>query len=179
MLERWRNRRRNREIVDRLYEALVARARNPFLYEDGGLPDTVMGRYEALCIEVFLFLRRCRGDSALAPLAQDVVDRFMLDMDHSLREIGIGYQGVPRRMRKLAARFYARVAEFEAPLAGGDEAALTRAVAARSFAEVAEPGGAPAVIATYMIEVDAAYRKVANAVLLTGRLKEEGAEHAA
>ncbi len=65
-----------------------------------------MGPVRSLSIEVFLLLRRCGQEPALAELSQDLVDRFMTDLDHSLREIGIGYLAVPKRMRALAARFY-------------------------------------------------------------------------
>lgn len=172
MFERWRRKRRNREVVDRIYDALVARARQPRLYLEGGLPDTVMGRYDALAVEVFLFLHRCRGDEALGALAQDLVDRFMLDMDHSLREIGIGYQGVPKRMRRLAGRFYARVASFEEPLSERDEDALAQAIETRLFADVEAPPGATRFLARRMIEADEAYRRVPVPSILSGQLDD-------
>src|SRR4051812_4334702 len=109
MLERFRKLRRNREVVDALYAAIVASARQPELYETHGLPDTVMGRFESLSIHVFLFLARCRDDAALKALAQDLVDRFISDVEDSIREIGIGDPSVPKRMRKLAGMFYERV----------------------------------------------------------------------
>ena len=77
MLERFRRKRRNKAIVEQLYDGVVARARAPRFFEAGGLPDTVMGRFDALAIEMFLFLRRCGSEPALQPLAQDVVDRFL------------------------------------------------------------------------------------------------------
>ena len=173
MFERWRTKRQNREVVDRAYEAVVARARRPALYLEGGLPDTVMGRFEALGIEVFLLLDRCRGDAALTAFAQDLVDRFMLDVDHSLREIGIGYQGVPRRMRKLAGRFYARVRDFEAPLAARDAPALEHAIEARIFAAAPAPAGAAAFLAAHMIETAHSYSSVAAEAILAARLDPE------
>jgi cytochrome b pre-mRNA-processing protein 3 len=42
-------------------------------------------------------------------LAQELTDEFFLDVDHSLRELGIGDMGVPKRMKKLARMFYGRV----------------------------------------------------------------------
>ena len=170
MFERWRRKRENREVVSRVYDAVVARARRPALYLDGGLPDTVLGRYEALGIEVLLLLDRCREDAALKAFSQDVIDRFMLDMDHSLREIGIGYQGVPRRMRRLANRFYTRVSEFGPPLAAGDRDALQAALQKRALADVAAPEGAAAFLATYMIDTARRYATIPAEAILAGDL---------
>ncbi len=75
-----------------------------------------MGRFEAVTLEIFLFMRRCRGDAALAPIVQDIVDRFVVDMDDSLRQIGIGDQSVPKRMRKLTGQFYERVNAYDTAL---------------------------------------------------------------
>lgn len=170
MLERWRRKRANREVVERVYDAIVARARNPALYIEGGLPDSVMGRYEALGIEVLLLLDRCREDATLKAFSQDVVDRFMLDMDHSLREIGIGYQGVPRRMRRLANRFYTRVSEFGPALAARDGDALSAAIARRSFADDPAPEGAPDFLARHMIATARSYSALPAQAILRGEL---------
>lgn len=172
MFERLRTKRRNREIIDRVYDAIVERARRPALYIEGGLPDTVLGRYEALGIEVLLLLDRCRAEPELAAFAQDIVDRFMRDLDHSLREIGIGYQGIPRRMRKLANRFYSRVSHYQAPLADGDRSALAAALRARAYDGASPPEGGPIFLAAHMIETTNAYRQVRTQTLLSGRLDE-------
>lgn len=140
MLEALRKRRRNREVLDRLYAAIVERARNPDFFIAGGLPDTVMGRFESLGLQVFLVLDRCRENPALGALAQDLVDRFMLDIDHSMRELGIGYQAVPKRMRKLAGRFYARVGALKGLLAARDEAALASELRFSVLGEEGEAG---------------------------------------
>lgn len=171
MFERWRTKRQNREIVDRVYDAVVARARRPELYIEGGLPDMVMGRYEALGIEVLLLLDRCRTDPALDAFAQDIVDRFMLDMDHSLREIGIGYQAVPKRMRKLANRFYTRVADYREPLAARDRDGLERALLARAYGGEVPETGAAAFLARHMLASADAYAALDASSVLSGRLE--------
>ncbi|MDA4848813.1 ubiquinol-cytochrome C chaperone family protein [Hoeflea poritis] len=101
--------RKNREIVDRLYRQLTEFARNPAYYAQMNVPDTVMGRFEMLCVVMVLFFRRTDGGSpALRQLAQDVVDTFFEDMDHALRELGVGDVSVPKRMKRLARMFYGR-----------------------------------------------------------------------
>ncbi|WP_019995622.1 ubiquinol-cytochrome C chaperone family protein [Aureimonas ureilytica] len=171
MLEAFRRKRRNRMIVEAIWDQVVLRARRPVRFEEGGLPDTVMGRFESLAIEVFLLLRRCGKDPALADLSQDLVDRFMTDLDHSLREIGIGYLAVPKRMRALAARFYQRVGAMEGPLSTGDRTALAAALRAGAFTDA--PGGRPdaADDLAHHIFADAAwYDTLPTDRLLAGRL---------
>ncbi|MER0238149.1 ubiquinol-cytochrome C chaperone family protein [Fulvimarina sp. MAC8] len=133
MFSNWRRqRRRNREIVEDLYGVLIARARRPYLFEECGIEDTVMGRFEAVTLEIFLFMRRCRGDAELAPIVQDIIDRFVVDMDDSLRQIGIGDQSVPKRMRKLTGQFYERVNAYDQALESDDPTAgLARAFRGR------------------------------------------------
>ena len=44
-------------------------------------------------------------------------------MDHNLREMGIGDQGVPRQMRRVGEAFYGRAQAYDAALAEqGNEA---------------------------------------------------------
>ena len=58
-------------------------------------------------IHLFLVLERLRvaGASPEAEAAaQALVDAFIADMDDSLRELGTGDVGVPRRVKRAAAR---------------------------------------------------------------------------
>ena len=170
MLERFRNRRRNREIVDDLYAAIVEEARREVLYTELGLPDTVMGRFEALSVHVFLFLARCRDDTMLKPVAQDLVDRFMTDIEDSIREIGIGDPSVPKRMRKLAGMFYERVNAYDPGLQGADAQDL--AAALRRFAlQDGAPDAAPA-LAAYILTRKSDWDAVPTASILAGKLAE-------
>ncbi|BDA84070.1 ubiquinol-cytochrome c chaperone [Aureimonas sp. SA4125] len=169
MLERFRKLRRNRAVVDTLYAAIVADARAPDLYQDSGLPDTVMGRFESLSIHVFLFLARCRDDAGLKALAQDLVDRFIRDVEDSIREIGVGDPSVPKRMRKLAGMFYERVAAYDAPLRTGDAAGLGAALLCLALpVERAQEAGLR--LATYMMAQKAALDAVRTEDITAGRL---------
>ncbi len=53
---------------------------------------------------------------------------FFTDVDHSLRELGIGDMGVPRRMKKLAQMFYGRADAYGKSLEAGDMPALEAAI---------------------------------------------------
>ena len=101
----------NRAITDALYEQIVAAARQPVFYADWNVPDTPLGRFEMLSLHMFLVLHRLRGEAGVArEVAQDLTDAFFADVEHSIRELGIGDLGVPKRMKKLARMFYGRAA---------------------------------------------------------------------
>lgn len=119
----------NETVVLRVYERIVAAARQKRFYAHFQVPDTPLGRYEMLSVHIFLTLHRMKGEnSALMPLAQDIADEFFKDVDHSLRELGIGDQGVPKRMKKLARMFYGRVNSYGAALDSNDKEALASAL---------------------------------------------------
>jgi cytochrome b pre-mRNA-processing protein 3 len=112
-------------IAATLYGAIVAQAREPALYARLGVPDTVSGRFEMLVLHVFLVVRRLRdGGSEGDAIGQAVFDTFCTDMDRSLRELGIGDLGVPRRMRQMGEAFYGRARAYGEAVDAGDEAAL-------------------------------------------------------
>ena len=175
MLERFRNRRRNRQIVDDLYAAIVGESRQEALYTRFALPDTVMGRFEALSIHVFLFLARCRDDATLKPVAQDLVDRFMVDIEDSIREIGIGDPSVPKRMRKLAGMFYERVHAYDPPLHAGDTAALGAALQRHALPPEAGADAAGG-LAAYILTRKSDWDGVPTAEIMRGRLVRGGGE---
>ncbi|MBL0933842.1 MAG: ubiquinol-cytochrome C chaperone [Rhizobiaceae bacterium] len=127
----------NAAIVDRIYGQIVAAARQPVFYADWNVPDTPLGRYEMMALHMFLFLHRTRReDGAIQDVAQDVTDEFFKDVDHSLRELGIGDVGVPKRMKKLANMFYGRADSYGKAVEADNREALAQALYRNVF-----PGG--------------------------------------
>jgi cytochrome b pre-mRNA-processing protein 3 len=124
-----RKRLHNEAIVMRTYETIVAAARQPLLYSDWKVPDSALGRFESLSLHMILFLHRTQNASdATKALAQEVVEEFFKDVDHSLRELGIADAGVPKRMKKLAKMFYGRAASYDAALNERDLVAMQGAL---------------------------------------------------
>ena len=81
-------------------------------------------------LHMFLLQHRLRGEGAAAyDIAQILIDDFFTDVDHSLRELGVGDMGVPKRMKKLAKMYYGRTAAYSDALDRGDSDALTAALA--------------------------------------------------
>lgn len=121
--------RKNREITERTYREIARCARRPDYYSGMNVPDTVMGRFEMISIMMVLFLRRAdRGSEALRQLSADVVDHFFAELDHSIRELGVGDLSVPKRMKKLARMFYGRAEAYTGLLDDRDSRGLAEAL---------------------------------------------------
>lgn len=116
-------------VVDALYDRIVAAARQPAFYARWDVPDTPLGRFEMVALHMFLFMHRVRGaDGEARDIAQQLTDDFFKEVEHSIRELGVGDMGVPKRMKKLAGMFYGRAAAYGAALDAGDRAALAAAL---------------------------------------------------
>ncbi len=114
---------------EKLYDRIVAQARLPVFYQDLGLPDSLDGRFVALSLHLFAILHRLKEEGAEGlSLAQDLADRFSLDMETVLRELGMGDLKVPKSMRSLAASSRALLEAYEFAFAKG-EGALAEAIA--------------------------------------------------
>ncbi|MDN5929075.1 MAG: ubiquinol-cytochrome C chaperone [Hyphomicrobiales bacterium] len=123
------NRRTNRAVTDVLYGEIVAAARQPLFYAVYNVPDTPLGRFEMLSLHMFLILHRLRAEKGAAQeVAQELTDEFFMDVDHSLRELGIGDHGIPRRVKKLGRMFYGRAAAYGQALDQNDGIALASAL---------------------------------------------------
>lgn len=143
----------------RLYARIVEQARRPWFYETGGVPDTLDGRFETIALHAFLVLRRLRRESVrAAALSQAVIDTMFADMDASLREMGVGDQGVGPRVQRMAAGFYGRIAAYEAGLSGSDPALA--AALRRNLYGTVEPD--PAAIAAVCAYVRAAAARLSG-----------------
>ena len=127
------------KVADRLYEEIVKQARQPIFYLEAAVPDTVDGRYEMISLHAFLLMRRLKGEGADArKLSQAVFDRMFADMDHSIREIGVGDLSVGKRIKAMAQVFYGRVIAYETALDGGEES-LATALARNHYGTLEDP----------------------------------------
>lgn len=152
----FRQRKHNQVIVDRQYSTLTAMARHPFFYTDLDVPDTVMGRFEMLSAVLILFFRRtAKSERSGQELAQEIVDAFFQDVDHSIRELGVGDQSVPKRMKKLAGMFYGRLESYAAALDTSDRDRLALALRRNIYPEAGEAAPTMSGLADWIMKVDA------------------------
>ncbi|MAS15552.1 MAG: ubiquinol-cytochrome C chaperone [Nitratireductor sp.] len=122
--------RSRRMVIDGLYERIVAASRQPVFYARWDVPDTPLGRFEMIALHMILFLRRVRNEdgAAVREVAQEVTDVFFADVEHAIRELGIGDMGVPKRIKKLARMFYGRAATYGEAIDANDAEALAAAM---------------------------------------------------
>ena len=159
------------KTASRLYEAIVAQARQPVFYIDYAVEDTVNGRYEMIMLHAYMLFRRLREeDEATRALGQAVFDRFFRDMDDSLREIGIGDLSVPKKIKKMAQSFYGRVEAYDTAREQGDDA-LALALVRNVYAESSEDRLPQArMLASYVLLCEETLQKQSASDFVAGRL---------
>jgi cytochrome b pre-mRNA-processing protein 3 len=111
-----------------LYNAVVDTARRPDWYLAGEVPDTMDGRFDMVALVLSLVLVRLEGEPGDAPrqLSADLADRFIADMDGSLRQEGIGDQVVGKHIGRMMAALGGRLGAYRD--ARGDDAAMAEAL---------------------------------------------------
>jgi cytochrome b pre-mRNA-processing protein 3 len=178
---------------DRLYAACVTQSRDPVFYTDYGVEDAIGARFEMLCLHVamvVLALRAVSADDARHEQAfetgQAVFNAFLLALDHTLREQGVGDLSVPKKMKKLGAVTYTRMKRWEDLWRENAPAEVMADYAARTIFAGSELGEAdvedgPAAAITPEILAFAAYIQEARvaltpAALIAGRADWPAAE---
>jgi cytochrome b pre-mRNA-processing protein 3 len=134
--------RRRPVTIDALYGAIVAQARRPEFYVGYGAPDTTDGRFDMIILHLVLLCRRLGrepggGQEEARGLSQQVFDMFCADMDHNLREMGVGDLSVPKRMRKFGEAFYGRLEAYDRALAAPSDGDLAAALGRNVLGEAA------------------------------------------
>jgi cytochrome b pre-mRNA-processing protein 3 len=142
-------RQRGPKIVGRqLYESVVERARQPLFYTEFAVSDSIEGRFELYSLHVILLLHRLKGQGAqAADTAQVLFDTFISQLDHALREIGVGDLSVAKKMRKLGEAFYGRAKHYDAALDAEAGAELDALIGRTVFEGAGEAGRAQALAA--------------------------------
>jgi cytochrome b pre-mRNA-processing protein 3 len=111
-----------RGAAELAYNHVVAQARRPEFFTAHGIPDTLDGRFELICLHAFLYLHRLKGEPMAAAVGQRFFDMMFADFDRSLREIGTSDLSVGRQVKRMAEAFYGRVRAYEQGLDGEDDA---------------------------------------------------------
>ncbi len=154
----------NRRLVDRLYGEIMAAARDPSLYADYAMADTVEGRFEALTLLATLVLRQLNAMAAPAPdMAQDLADVVFSHLDATLRERGVGDVTVPKRMKTFAEAFLGRAAAYDQALRAGGSA-LAETLARNVYAGPCDPSR----LARYVEATSAALAKTPFETFVNG-----------
>jgi cytochrome b pre-mRNA-processing protein 3 len=150
------------------YRRVVAQARQPGFFLRAGVPDTVDGRFELICLHAFLYLHRLKGEQPRsARLGRRFVAAMFADFDRSLREMGTGDLSVGREVKRMAEAFYGRFAAYEEGLAA-DNADLRPALARNLFGTATPDPAQLAEMAEYVRKQAAALSRQETSALLAG-----------
>ena len=94
---------------------------------------------------------------------------FITDMDHSLRELGIGDAGVPKRMKKLSKMFYGRAEFYGKALDRGDAGELAAALR-RNVRPDTEEWQEASGLAHYLMSAEADLKTLDDAQIARGEI---------
>lgn len=116
-----------RDAVKPLYRSAIDEARRPFWYAEGGVTDSVTGRFDMVTLVTALVSLRLEKSEALSTENALLTECFVEDMDGQLREFGVNDVVVGKRMGKLVSTLGGRMGALRDALAQ-DHAALSEVV---------------------------------------------------
>jgi cytochrome b pre-mRNA-processing protein 3 len=159
-----------------LYASLIGLARDPVLFADGQVPDTIDGRFEALSLTTALALLRLEalgeseGGEPARAAAAELTECFVADMDSQMREIGLGDVVVGKHVGKMMSALGGRLTGLRAASEGGDEAALSAFVVRTLYAGAAPERDALAATMAHLGTIRARLDRTALDPLLAGAI---------
>ncbi len=155
-----------------LYTGAVGAARDPFLYIDLGVPDTLDGRFDMVGLYAFLVIQRLKREPAPGPaLAQAVFDAMFSDMDINLREMGVGDLSVGKRVKAMWEAFHGRANAYATALGEDDRTGLEAALARNIWRGATPPDGSAAALGRLTVAQQACLDGQDLAALSTGRVR--------
>ena len=158
---------RDRAALDPLYRAIVAVARDPLWYRDGGVPDTIDGRFDMVAALTALVLLRLECEGAAARDAEVLLtELFIDDMDASLRQIGVGDYVVGKHVGRMMSALGGRLTAFRAAA----EDALDQPVRRNIFRDAPPSEEAVAFVAARLADFRRRLSEASLADLLAGGL---------
>jgi cytochrome b pre-mRNA-processing protein 3 len=156
-------------LID-LWSWITRTARDPRFYTRHAIADTVDGRFDMVALVSCLVLLRLeeldlRTENAL------LTERFVDDMDGSLRDIGIGDMVIGKHMGKVMTALGGRLGAYRAALAdGAPEGELAEALARNAY-RGNSPQGAPEDLAVAVRELRARIAAAPAEALLKGEIR--------
>lgn len=103
-----------REARRPLWNAVVATARAPHWYRDGGVPDTLDGRFDMVSLVLALVLHRIDEDPAQALAGVELTELFVADMDGQMRQVGFGDMVVGKQIGRMVGALGGRLGAYRA-----------------------------------------------------------------
>ena len=164
-------RRSIREAAALAYERVVEQARQPVFFAGYGVPDTLDGRFELICLHAFFYLYRLKADRPQSSaLAQAFFDAMFRDLDRALREMGTGDLSVGKHVKRMAQGFYGRIRAYQDGIESTNSA-LAAALQRNLFGTVRESTAQVAGMAEYVYAAVGDLARQPSVELLSGRVR--------
>jgi cytochrome b pre-mRNA-processing protein 3 len=159
-----------RDTADLAYRCLVEQARQPIFFNQYGVPDTLDGRFELICLHAFLYLHRLKTEGPLAKqVCQSLFDTMFTDFDRALREMGTGDLSVGKHVKRMVRAFYGRIRAYEEGLSA-DASTLNAALIRNVFGTVPGSSQLAGMMTRYVRSAASELRRQSAADLLAGRI---------
>ena len=119
---KWLTRHRYANGIEKTYGEIVRQARRPELITNFHVTDNIDGRFDLLCLHMCLVMKRLKSKPELTrQYCQDLFDFMFLDMDQSLREMGVGDLSVGNRVKEMGKAFLGRLQVYESAIDAKDD----------------------------------------------------------
>lgn len=140
-------------VAQTLYRAIVQVARQPALYGEDGVADTLEGRFELVVLHTALVILVLQSDDApetARRTSQALFDTMFDDFDAAMRELGVGDSAVGKKIRFMAQGFYGRAQALQAALDSAGEDHELQLMLGRNLLGIEAPDGRAERLALYV-----------------------------
>lgn len=141
-----------KRIAQTLYPEIVKAARQPELYGDDGVADTLEGRFELVVLHTALVILVLQQDEAEATrrVSQALFDTMFDDFDAAMRELGVGDSAVGKKIRFMAEGFYGRAQALQTALDSDRESGELQLMLGRNLLGIEAPDARAERLALYV-----------------------------
>jgi len=103
-------------VMQPLYNAVIAEGRRTDWYEQGGVPDTLDGRFDMIAAILCAVLLRLEQTEDVRQETAWLTELFVKDMDGQLRQIGIGDMIVGKHVGNMMSALGGRLGAYRKAL---------------------------------------------------------------
>lgn len=128
MVLNWlKNRAKKRHVAEKLYKIAAIHARHPVFYQRLMVPDSMSGRYELLCLHIFLLLERLRAENTdtSKKISRSLTDILLEELEHAYRDNGFQDSSITENIKKLIGGFYERTVRYREAVQSGNKTKLS------------------------------------------------------
>ena len=161
------------------YHAIILQARQPDFYTRYGVPDSLDGRFDVLVLHVSLVLIRLQRDRTESErFSQALFDTLFVDLDQSLREIGVSDMSVGKKVKQMGKAFYGRLNAYRFGLEAAksdDGEQLAGALHRNLYRGAADAKHESVPMAGYVLRQAAYLETLSTDEIISGNLRFEAA----